>query len=345
MVNYLVDCFVCFKYAEEGTEPLFAKVNPFSKRSSDEDLDTVKVGSRRDIEDYEIHWRKLSEIEGQKIVLFDSFKPSDIVESQFSLKHSLIVVQTLSDFPWLLKKIITRLESEPGHPQKYTVTLVHNCTVKKIEVDECVPMVKERGEPMFLSNRNEIWPMVLQKAMARLEGSYLALNTLSPLETLETITGFYTKQLPLSNISNSHGLVSALQELSMRGYLFLLQGRPRTELNNGSEVSSFAVLNYYEKGTMRKLLISCPTIIDKWHESKSNVQLAVLKAHYSRHNQSCLWIDESKLEYFFTHVVVSFVKEGYLRNDLRVKVKIKSDQEPNAGNLEKSESLKIPKVS
>jgi len=33
---------------------------------------------------------------------------------------------------------------------------------------------------MFLTNRSEIWPMILQKSMAKVHGSYLALNTLSP---------------------------------------------------------------------------------------------------------------------------------------------------------------------
>jgi hypothetical protein len=57
------------------------------------------------------------------------------------------------------------------------------------------------------------------------------------------------------------GVVSAIQDLSLRGYMVLLQGRPRTELNTGAEVTSFAVLNCYEKGSTKKILISCPTII------------------------------------------------------------------------------------
>lgn len=79
-------------------------------------IDLVKVGSRKDIEDYEIQWKRLSMINGQKVALFDSFKPQDICENQFSLKNSLILLQTLSDFPWLLRKIITRIEMPQGSP-------------------------------------------------------------------------------------------------------------------------------------------------------------------------------------------------------------------------------------
>ena len=76
MSSYLLDCLLCFKYEDDHDEKLFANMNPFKKNN--DEIDSVKVGSRRDIEDYEIEWRKLSSIEGQKIALFDSFKPQDI---------------------------------------------------------------------------------------------------------------------------------------------------------------------------------------------------------------------------------------------------------------------------
>lgn len=53
---------------------------------------------------------KLSMMNGQKVTLFDSFKPQDICENQFSLKNILILLQTLSDFPWILRAAITKLD-------------------------------------------------------------------------------------------------------------------------------------------------------------------------------------------------------------------------------------------
>ncbi len=95
---------------------MFAKPSSLVKNEKAAPVDLVKVGSRRDIEDYEIHWRRLSTMNGQKIVLFDSFKPQDICENQFALKNSLILLQTLSDFPWLLRKIITKVDAPEGGP-------------------------------------------------------------------------------------------------------------------------------------------------------------------------------------------------------------------------------------
>ena len=67
--------------------------------------------------------------------MFDSFKPQDICESQCALKNHLILLQTLSDFPWLLRKSITKVVNDGNHVQKYQVVLYQNGTAKKIEID------------------------------------------------------------------------------------------------------------------------------------------------------------------------------------------------------------------
>ena len=53
--------------------------------------------------------------------------------------------------------------------------------------------------------------MILQKAMAKVYGSYLALNSIPSFEALETITGFYVKEIPLCEIAASGSLVASLQ--------------------------------------------------------------------------------------------------------------------------------------
>lgn len=57
---------------------MFAKASSSGKKEGANPVDSVKVGSRKDIEDYEIQWKRLSMINGQKVALFDSFKPQDI---------------------------------------------------------------------------------------------------------------------------------------------------------------------------------------------------------------------------------------------------------------------------
>lgn len=48
---------------------------------------------------------------------------------------------------------------------------------------------------MFLSNQNEIWPMMLQKGLAKFYSSYILLNNIIPCEALEDITAFYSHSI------------------------------------------------------------------------------------------------------------------------------------------------------
>lgn len=46
-----MDCLICCNF-EDNEGEMFSNINPFSKPHNK--VDTVKVGSRKDIEDYEI---------------------------------------------------------------------------------------------------------------------------------------------------------------------------------------------------------------------------------------------------------------------------------------------------
>ena len=58
MTSYLFDCLICFKFDEELDK--FPSIDPSKNKTCV--VDSVKVGSRKDIEDYEIEWMKLSDI-------------------------------------------------------------------------------------------------------------------------------------------------------------------------------------------------------------------------------------------------------------------------------------------
>ncbi len=68
-------------------------------------------------------------------MLFDSFKPLDISENQLSLHHNLMLLQALSDYSWILKRAISKLDDPKakGKDQaaKFQVTLFKNFTSVK----------------------------------------------------------------------------------------------------------------------------------------------------------------------------------------------------------------------
>jgi hypothetical protein len=51
----------------------------------------------------------------------------------------------------------------------------------------------------------------------------------------------------------------------------------------------------------------------------------MIKAHFNKHNQSCVWIDEAKIDYYFKSATICYLRENYLRSELKIKMKIKND--------------------
>lgn len=82
---------------------------------------------------------------------------------------------------------------------------------------------------MFLSNCQEMWPMLLQKALAKLYCSYFAIAEVEPRRLLEEITGFPTVEIGLDKIKDED-IVSFFQEISAKNYLYLLKGKKGSEL-------------------------------------------------------------------------------------------------------------------
>jgi len=75
------------------------------------------------------------------------------------------------------------------------------------------------------------------------------------------MTGFYTKSIPLTALTNQANYVAKLQELTFKGYLILLEGRESTDLNSSNQTNSYSILNYYEKGNVKKILVNCPNLV------------------------------------------------------------------------------------
>lgn len=75
----------------------------------------------------------------------------------------------------------------------YRVTFNKNGWWRSVLVDSYLPI--SAGRPKYVKSVNdlaEIWPSILQKAFAKLHGSYAKICTGDPLHALQDITGFPT---------------------------------------------------------------------------------------------------------------------------------------------------------
>lgn len=96
--------------------------------------------------------------------------PFETRQNNFALKHQLIVVQALARQPWLVRKMAARVPDKPG---TYSFELFHRGLSEQIIVDDFLPCLRDKREPLFLSNNKEQWPMLLQKAWVKPYKNYL----------------------------------------------------------------------------------------------------------------------------------------------------------------------------
>ena len=48
--------------------------------------------------------------------------------------------------------------------------------MERVTVDDHIPFIKDRKEAMFFSDEEELWPMLLQKGLAKLHEGFLNTN-------------------------------------------------------------------------------------------------------------------------------------------------------------------------
>lgn len=82
--------------------------------------------------------------------LFDNFTPSDIYYKNKPLKNMLIILQSLSQHPWLLRRI---LKKDPTKKNTYNLTINDNNNNKTVTIDQNITFCIENGEPMFVCDR------------------------------------------------------------------------------------------------------------------------------------------------------------------------------------------------
>ncbi len=75
---------------------------------------------------------------------------------------------------------------------------------------------------MFFSDNFELWPMLVQKGMAKYHQGYLNLGNVSPKDLMIEMTGAYTFEAEIQNMKDIYGF---LQELNTKGYAHVLYGK------------------------------------------------------------------------------------------------------------------------
>ena len=173
----------CWRYTDADFPPTEASLGAFEAR---------KPGQT-------VVWKRGAQLTGsaggagaKTMRLFDhGVAPSDIAQGALGDCWLLSALASLAEFPGAIEKAFHNREySARG---KYSVRLYDRPRGRfvTVVVDDLFPCDEASGAPLFTqpNNGEELWAMILEKAFAKLCGSYAALEGGHTLFALEALTG------------------------------------------------------------------------------------------------------------------------------------------------------------
>lgn len=134
-------------------------------------------------------WRRADEIfEDDYDVFYQDIEPNDIRQGQLGDCYLLSSLSSLAERPFVVKKIFN--PAEKSSYGLYSVWLNVNGLWKNVIIDDYFPCLDENSGPAFSrANGNELWVLILEKAYAKVFGSYHVIEGGNPAAALRDVTG------------------------------------------------------------------------------------------------------------------------------------------------------------
>ena len=143
-------------------------------------------------------------------------------KSKIVTKYFQTTISSLINFPGLIEQIfLTKEYNEETSLIKMILFIDGEFQI--IFLDDYFPVIKNTNIPYFtLNDNNDLWILLLEKAYAKINGSYENIIFGWPDNLFKTLTGFSTEFLIHSNFfaQINNGTVSFL--LKIYGMLFLM---------------------------------------------------------------------------------------------------------------------------
>ena len=178
------------------TDKLFSPENQniFGAKNLEKILKNQKIRDKENFKDLiydfnhnNIIWKRASEIfNNQDYTLFSSeISENSIIQGSIGNCYLLSIISCLTKFPSFIYQLFNSLYiSSNGF---YEIKLKINNKITVISIDDYFPYNIKTNIPLFSKPyKNEIWVMLLEKAYAKVNGSYLNIDNGSPIDALDS---------------------------------------------------------------------------------------------------------------------------------------------------------------
>ena len=190
--------------------------------------------------DYVIHWRRPIEfIKNKKLFLFNNENNifTEIKQGLIPLNHLDSCISSLSE----KFNLITRLFSKNMKYNEngiYQIKLCNNGEWITVYIDDYIPCIPLSGPLVTSSQNNDLWILFLEKALAKLYGSYYNLISINISDFFLTLTGCPTI---FSNIDeNNDDFFNKLKEYIDKNYIVVAMSK----INNDNQNQNLTISNF-----------------------------------------------------------------------------------------------------
>jgi hypothetical protein len=180
--------------------------------------------------DYKIFQKpETFEMEGSKYSL-PLIEPDDIKQGELGNCYFLATLSSLAEWPKRVKRLfITRKKNNQGI---YAVKMNHYGEWRAVIMDDYFPCYNRKRGPAFTKgNGNELWVLLLEKAWAKLYGSYERIEAGLTREALRDLTGAPTKVI----FSDDKNLWSEITTGERENYIMTAGANEEEDLSRSTQ--------------------------------------------------------------------------------------------------------------
>jgi calpain-15 len=134
-----------------------------------------------------IIWRRPSAFLPDDVAVFSKIEPADIKQGSLANCWFMCSISCVAERPELVEKLFITKEVQPHGA--YKVKFCKGGEWVEVTVDDYFPVVSGMGPIFSRSHGSEIWVLLLEKAYAKLHGSYMLLRYGKPFQALQDLTG------------------------------------------------------------------------------------------------------------------------------------------------------------
>ncbi|CAF5154411.1 unnamed protein product, partial [Rotaria magnacalcarata] len=193
---------------ESNAKKIFLNIKSYCRQAKTHFVDDQFLPSPRSVGNIDgtFEWFRISEITSSSSdnrfnwTVYSSPESSDIQQGRLGDCWLMAALALVTERPKMLEHII--LTKQVNQEGVYLIRLCHNGLWKIIIVDDCFPCTEHKQLAFSKSNRRQLYVPLIEKACAKLFGSYSALTSGQTEEGLHILTGAPCVRINLNSETN-----------------------------------------------------------------------------------------------------------------------------------------------